>query len=206
MNEKTSFVCAWHERVSALIDNELSDDEKPMVLAHIKSCTTCQALTSIPDSLDPTDTRLSATTTTTFLNMIPERPSLPIRIALFLIGNFIVLYSAPEFVRGNTRGDALHDLRHLAIWQVAIGLAVITSAFSFRISRVLTVILTTFLSLTAVAVIYDLVTGHRGPWTDEMHIVEVFAVTLILRLIWPQLRLLSHLQRHRNKRQISTSL
>ena len=200
MTEKTSSTCAWQERVSAFLDNELSADEIPMVQAHIKSCATCQDLTSIPDSKTVRGVTSPATISNTFLNLIPERPSLMVRVALLLVGVFIVVNSAPEFIRGNTRGDALHDLRHLAIWQVAIGLAVITSAFTFRISRVLTVILATFLSLTAVATLYDLVTGHRGPWTDEMHIFEAFAVVLILRLIWPQLRLLSHLERRKKRR------
>ena len=198
MTEKASFTCAWQERVSAFLDNELSANEKPMVQAHLKSCASCQALTSIPDSKDVRGVTSSATISNTFLNLIPERPSPLIRIALLLVGVFIVVNSAPEFIRGNTRGDALHDLRHLAIWQVAIGLAVVTSAFTFRISRVLTVILATFLSLTAVATLYDLVTGHRGPWTDEMHIFEAFAVVLILRLIWPQLHFLSHLERRKS--------
>lgn len=200
MSKELPSLCVWQERVSALLDHELSDDEIPLVEMHLTTCYECQKLKNIPDVSHSPITVPSAERTSSLLQLIPERPSIFIRSALFLVGVLIVMNSAPEFVRGNTRGDALHDLRHLAIWQVAIGLAVITSAFTFRISRVLTVILATFLSLTAVATLYDLATGHRGPWTDEMHIFEAFAVVLILRLIWPQLRLLSRLERRKKRR------
>jgi hypothetical protein len=126
-----------------------------------------------------------------FLHLIPQKPSLFLRVLLLIVGVFILVNSAPSYVRGNTSGDALHDLRHLAIWQAAIGVAVIASAISFRISRILTVMLGTFLALTATASVYDIATGHRGPWTDYMHVLEVLAVILVLKLIWPQIQLFS---------------
>jgi hypothetical protein len=128
---------------------------------------------------------------TDFLPLIPQKPSLFLRVLLLIVGVFILVNSAPSFIRGNTSGDALHDLRHLAIWQAAIGVAVISSVITFRISRILTVMLGTFLALTAIATVYDIATGHQGPWTDYMHVLEVLAVLLVLKLIWPQIKLLS---------------
>jgi len=52
------------------------------------------------------------------------------------------------------------------------------------------VIISTFLVLTAIATIYDLLTGHRGPWTDPIHLVEIAAVLAMMRLIYPHLNLL----------------
>ena len=192
MNEKNYAACSWSIRVSALADGELPENEKPLVEAHLKNCRTCASILGIDQHI-PTHSADATEKTSTLLSLFPEKPSLFIRAALLTIGIFILANSMPTFVRGNTNGDALHDLRHLAIWQVAIGVAVFFSAFTFKLSRILSVILTTFLLLTFLATLYDLLTGHRGPWTDEMHIVEVVAVILLLRLIWPQLRLLSRL-------------
>lgn len=197
MNENNHVPCSWWLRVSALADGELPGNEKPLVEAHLKNCQTCASLAGVEQhiALRPA---IASDRTTALLNLLPNKPSFTIRAVLFAIGVFILANSMPTFIRGNTNGDALHDLRHLAIWQVAIGIAVIFSAFTLKLSRILTVILATFLLLTFLATLYDLLTGHRGPWTDEMHVLEVLAVILLLRLIWPQLRLLSRLE-HRKR-------
>lgn len=192
---KQTSLCAWSERVSALLDSELPDAEQELVLAHARTCALCSKLKTTNNALP-----LIAPATTTnsridFLQLIPQRPSLRLRALLLIVGGFILVNSAPSFIRGNTSGDALHDLRHLAIWQAAIGVAVISSAITFRISRILTVMLGTFLALTAIATVYDIATGHRGPWADYMHVLEVLAVVLVLKLIWPQLKLISRRNR-----------
>lgn len=197
MNKHIHEPCSWSDRVSALIDGELSENEQPLVRAHIKSCHACELLSRIDETI-AIHPRNPGERTSPLLNLFPDKPSLFIRSVLFLVGVFILANSMPAFVRGNTNGDALHDLRHLAIWQATIGVAVVFSAFTFKLSRILSVILITFLLLTVLATLYDLFTGHRGPWTDEMHILEVLAVLLLLRLVWPQLRLLSRLNRKKS--------
>jgi hypothetical protein len=188
---KQTFLCAWSERVSSLLDGELPDAEQELVRTHTRTCFSCSTLISMNGAL-PNEASTSTTNSRSdFLHLIPQRPSRLLRVLLLIVGGFILANSAPSFVRGNTNGDALHDLRHLAIWQAAIGVAVISSAISFRISRTLTVMLGTFLSLTVIASVYDIATGHRGPWTDYMHVLEVLAVVLVLRLIWPQIKLFS---------------
>ncbi|CAB4550256.1 unannotated protein [freshwater metagenome] len=188
---KQTSLCAWSERVSSLLDGELPDAEQELVRTHVRTCPTCTQLINANDTMTKTAPTSSPTARTDFLHLIQQRPSPLLRVLLLLVGGFILANSAPLFVRGNTSGDALHDLRHLAIWQAAIGVAVLSSAITFRISRILTVMLGTFLVLTAIASIYDIATGHRGPWTDYMHVLEVLAVLLVLKLIWPQLQLLS---------------
>lgn len=186
MNETRIPECPWTERVSAMLDGEIPDRERDMVEVHALGCMVCKSITKVtsPRSGHATNDRVEA-----ILYAIPDRLSPSLRVALVIVGALILSASTPNFVRGNTMGDALHDLRHLAIWQVSIGVTVLTAAVTFRLSRLITVMLTTFLGLTAAAVAYDLLTGHRGPWADATHVVEVVAVLLVLRLVWPQLRL-----------------
>lgn len=188
---KQTSLCAWSERVSSLLDGELPDAEQELVRAHAHTCTLCTQLMNANDTMIMKALASTPGLRTDFLHLIPQKPSPLLRVLLLLVGVFILVNSAPSFIRGNTSGDALHDLRHLAIWQAAIGVAVISSAITFRISRILTVMLGTFLALTAIATVYDIATGHRGPWADYMHVLEVLAVVLVLKLIWPQLQLLS---------------
>ncbi|MFT2520631.1 hypothetical protein ACMWQB_30985, partial [Escherichia coli] len=67
----------------------------------------------------------------------------------------------------------------MAIWQASIGLAVCSAATTFRFSRLLGTLLGSFLFFTFVSGVYDLLTGHRGPWSDPLHVLEVIAALLI---------------------------
>lgn len=182
--------CPWAERVSAWIDGELPATETEMVATHAGACPTCRAM----DAADPL--LAGSGSTPPFLGVVlPGRVPVWVRIGLGIVGAAIVVGALPDFIRGNTAGDALHDLRHLAMWQAAAGLAVMVGAVSFLFSRMLAVMLGVFLALTVVASVYDLVTGHRGPWTDPVHIVEVAAGVLVLRMAWPRLRYLTRARR-----------
>lgn len=185
MNREMTDECPWTERVSALVDNELPMNERELVVAHTTACATCHRLYTVGQQLVTT----SCSSVTALVDALPNRLPPALRVVLAVVGASILIGSLPDFVRGNTMGNALHDLRHLAIWQASIGVAVCTTAFTFRMSRLITVMLTTFLGLSAGAVAYDLLTSHRGPWTDPTHIIEVIAVVLVLRLTWPHVRL-----------------
>lgn len=192
-------LCVWTERVSALVDGELPVDQVDLVRTHAVHCPTCSMLgvfdepRTVPEQDD--ESRLS-----TLLQAIPTELSMPWRLSLAVVGVLILVGSLPDFVRGNSNGDALHDLRHLAIWQVSIGFAALAASVTFRLSRLFAVMVTSFLGLTAVATVYDIATGHRGPWTDPVHIVEVVAVLLLLRAGWPRLRMMSPFIRHHRYR------
>ena len=192
---KQTSLCSWSTRVSSLLDGELPDAEQELVRTHARTCSSCTTLIEMNEELPNEASASTSSSQSDFLHLIPQRPSRLLRVLLLIVGGCIFANSAPSFVRGNTSGDALHDLRHLAIWQAAIGVAVISSAISFRISRTLTVMLGTFLTLTTIATVYDIATGHRGPWTDYMHVLEVLAVLLVLKLIWPQIKLFSRRNR-----------
>lgn len=189
MTHEPTESCPWTERVSALIDGELPLEQREMVTSHAQTCSTCFPLFDQDRQIRTVVDRDFVGATGPSL-AFPIRHSLQLRVLLAVIGILIVVGSLPGFVRGSTDGNSLHDLRHLAIWQVAIGVGVLSASISFRISRLLTVMISTFLLLTAIATIYDLATGHRGPWTDPLHLVEIAAVLAIMRLIYPHLTLL----------------
>lgn len=181
--------CPWLERVSAFLDGELPVAEREMVVSHAQSCITCAPVFGARDQVNET-AHLQRVTQPRSIVTFPQRNTPQLRVLLAIIGIAIIIGSVPGFIQGNIDGNSLHDLRHLAIWQVALGMGALSASVSFRISRLLTVIIATFLLLTTIATVYDLLTGHRGPWTDPLHIVEITAVLAIMRMIYPHMSLM----------------
>lgn len=179
--------CPWTERASALVDGELPSEEHDLVVRHVRTCATCSALAAT-DSLVGRPSPASESFATG-LHLRSPRVRVPIRAGLALAGAAITVSSVPDFLRSSTVGASLHDLRHLAIWQAAIGVAVVAAAATFRLSRLVLVLTVTFLALTACAAAYDAVTGHPGPWSDPTHVLEVVAAVLLLVVAWPYVRL-----------------
>lgn len=188
VDSQEEVLCPWWDRVSALIDGELPDAQHEMVLSHTQSCVNCATLLNQHNQF-ATPTSPNAAVSSRLLMTLPQRNTPQLRALLAIIGVLIILGSVPGFIRGNTDGNSFHDLRHLSIWQFAIGVGTLSAAISFRISRLLTVVISTFLLLTSIATVYDLVTGHRGPWTDPLHLVEIAAALALMRLIYPSLKL-----------------
>jgi hypothetical protein len=94
-----------------------------------------------------------------------------------------------NFVNGSVNDEAMHDLRHLGIWQASLGISVVVLSFWFRLSLFIVSTTTSFIVLTTVATVFDLVMGHRGPWADATHVIEACVVVLLLILSWPRARL-----------------
>lgn len=192
MNPDAPLSCQWAERVSALLDHELPSTQEEMVLLHARSCSSCTSLLHSESRMASPSGPATSHLDTAILKLLPERISPRLRIMLAVIGILILIGSTPSFVRGNINGNALHELRHLAIWQVTLGAGVLSAAISFRISRLLTVMMVTFLTLTLFATMYDLWTGHSGPWTDPLHIGEIVATLFVLKLVFPYIRIRPH--------------
>jgi hypothetical protein len=188
VDSQEQFLCPWWVRVSALIDGELPDMQQEMVLSHAQSCATCATLLNQHNQFEISPSENAAVAFRPSLTF-PQRNTPQLRALLAIIGVLIILGSVPGFIRGNTDGNSFHDLRHLSIWQFAIGVGALSAAISFRISRLLMVVIATFLLLTVIATVYDLLTGHRGPWTDPLHLVEIAAALALMRLIYPHLKL-----------------
>lgn len=201
MDHDQTEACTWSERVSALIDGELPNDQNEFVLAHVRSCAHCELLVEELREVEKVNSNAGSPSSDAALRVNFGAPSIGLRMLAGIVGAIIVLVSMLRFIHGSTGGDVLHDLRHLSIWQLAIGSAVLTTAFTRRVSRLLVVLIISFLLFTAIAVLYDLLTGHNGPWTDPMHLVEVVAVLAVLRLISPFL-----FMSHRKQRRVLSRL
>lgn len=171
-----------------MLDDRLPADEVPLVRRHVAGCRECARITAFEREMVMIET-VDHVRIPDAIERLGAGPTRTMRVSLAAVGLFIVAWSVPAYVRGNTNGDVLHDLRHLSIWQVAVGVACLTGALSFRFSRMIAIMATTFLFLTALATGYDVVTGHRGPWTDPVHIIEVVALVVILRMSWPHVTL-----------------
>ncbi len=182
--------CTWELRTSLLLDGELPHAEEELVRRHMASCRVCSGLAAADSTVagNPSGGRADRTV----FSMTPGvlRPSVRLRIVAALLGSMIIALSFPDFVRGSTLGVTFHDLRHLAIWQTAVGITILAGAVTFRLSRLVVILVGSFLLMTLAAVVYDVVTGHRGPWTDPAHIAEVMAVMVLLAMISPRLRAL----------------
>ena len=84
-----------------------------------------------------------------------------------------------NFVNGSVNDEAMHDLRHLGIWQASLGISVVVLSFWFRLSLFIVSTTTSFSVLTTTATVFDLVMGHRGPWADATHVIEACVVVLL---------------------------
>lgn len=182
-----TFDCSWLDRTSALIDGELPRDEQELVRTHAKSCQVCGQfieLNKMGIVTDPSQTNIGRQIGVNLHRSVAGR------VVLAIAGVVLTCFAIAGFLKGNGDAAGLHDIRHLSIWQVSLGMSVIALSLSFRLSLFLTSMTASFLALTGVATLFDLLHGHRGPWTDITHLVEVFALIILLVLTRPNLRLL----------------
>jgi len=188
--------CEWVDRVSAFIDGELPEVERPLVQKHLARCGSCESMVRINNAFQ--QHHLVETKGTSVGLADKTSPALKIAVGLFGLLNLIV--AIPNFINGSTMGDEMHTLRHLAIWQATLGISVIAVARTFRFSRFVKVATITFLLATTAAGIYDLATGHSGPWKDPAHLLEIGALIMILVVAKPQFRILTRIRNSRTNR------
>lgn len=184
--------CEWLDRVSSYLDGELPPEEHPLVERHLARCPDCTSIVHHSVDLKEDASRTSQIAPRLLTTRSPVLMAL---VALFGVLNVIV--ALPNFIKGNTMGDEMHALRHLAIWQSTLGFAVLAVARNFQFSRFVKVVSFTFLIATSSSSIYDLINGHSGPWADPAHLLEMGALIMILVISRPQSRMLT---RARNMR------
>lgn len=182
-----SFSCPWLERTSASLDGELPMAEVELVHAHAQSCRVCGALLESAQHFEPVNRTRESSVGSFEVGL--SRSSIG-RLLLALSGVLLGGFALVGFLEGSGDSADLHNIRHLSIWQASLGVSVVALAVSFRLSLFLVTITISFLSLTAIATLFDVLQGHRGPWTDITHLVEVCALCVLLFLSRPHLRLL----------------
>ena len=184
--------CAWFDRVSSLIDGELPEGEIDLVRSHAKLCVTCGPVlrAELPIGVSSNSRRPD----NDLLMGITIVRSSRMRFALGLFGVILIAFAISHFVKGVGSETGIHDLQHLAIWQASLGFSVVVLAVSFRLSLFATATAVFFIVFTSVASIVDIIAGHRGPWLDITHMLEVVILVVLLLLIRPRVKLSRGLQ------------
>jgi hypothetical protein len=179
-------VCAWWELVSAAADGELDEADQSAAMEHARRCQTCSAIVA----MRPT---ISGPQVAAAVPAPLDEAALTRRERRWLGGQWtgallmvaaivIVVDGVPTYVSGQGLTAEAHAARHLASWQIGFGVGLFVAAWMSRMSHAMLAFAATFAALTIVAKVIDVVGGHRGPWADSVHLVELVAVFLLWRL------------------------
>jgi len=177
--------CPWLARVSALCDNELPADQILMVRTHVNTCRQCAQFADVFAPEEHISSSMGANVKT---HAFYVEQSLSVRVLLGIFGCVLLGIAVMNFVNGSVDDAAMHDVRHLGIWQASLGTAVVALSVSFRFSLFVASLATAFFSLTFAATIFDIVKGHSGPWADFTHLVELLVLLLLMFLALPKLK------------------
>lgn len=176
-------VCAWWELVSAAADGELDEADQRAALDHARRCQMCSAIVTVSDTPSiptavpvPIDT---AALTRRERRWLGGRWT---RWLLMVAAIVIVIEAVPTYISGEGLTAEAHAARHLASWQIGFGVGLFVAAWMSRMSQAMLAFAATFAALTIVAKTIDVIGGHRGPWADSVHLVELVAVFLLWRL------------------------
>lgn len=183
--------CAWTELVSAAADGELDDSDRRVALAHAQHCQHCSVLVAVsipqpdPTIVGPVSSPIDAAALTK-----RERRWLGgrwTRWLLMVAAIVIVADAVPTYISGDGLSAEAHAARHLASWQIGFGVGLFVAAWMSRMSHAMLAFAGTFAALTIAAKAIDVIGGHRGPWADSVHLVELVGVFLLWRLAPSQL-------------------
>jgi hypothetical protein len=178
-------VCAWWEVVSAAADGELGEADQVAALEHAKRCQTCSAiLATTTIAVPPAGTAVPTPIDAAVLTRRERRwlGGRWTRALLMVAAMVIVVEAVPTYVSGQGLTAEAHAARHLASWQIGFGVGLFVAAWMSRMSHAMLAFAATFAALTIVAKVTDVTGGHRGPWADSVHLVELVAVFLLWRL------------------------
>lgn len=188
--------CPWWEQVSAGADGELPEAERAAADAHATTCPDCSASLRTLGTLRPSMHAATAIDSSGASVLDPERLSDReqrwlggrwARRLLVVAAIVIVVDAIPTYISGEGVSAESHAARHLAAWQIGFGVGLFVAAWVSRMSHAMLALAATFATLTVVAKAIDMIGGHRGPWADSVHLVELVGVFLLWRLTPPHL-------------------
>jgi predicted anti-sigma-YlaC factor YlaD len=188
--------CPWWEQVSAGADGELPASERAAAEAHAATCSDCSASLRTLDMLRPSPHAAAEAASSGVDTLDHEQLSKRerrwlggrwARRLLAIVAIVIVVDAIPTYIGGQGVSAESHAARHLAAWQIGFGVGLFVAAWVSRLSHAMLAFAATFATLTVVAKVIDLVGGHRGPWADPVHLVELIGVVLLWRLTPPHL-------------------
>lgn len=176
--------CTWWDDVSAVTSSEGNKFSRQAVLDHVHNCKACSSMFSattarhaqVAGPHSPIDTeRLTGR----------ERRWLGgrwTRVLLVVAAVVIIGEAVPDLIRGDRLSADAHAARYLASWQIGFGVGMLVAAWKTRMSHAILALAATFATLTITSTVIDLIGGHRQPWTEPVHLVELIAVFLLWRL------------------------
>lgn len=188
--------CAWWEQVSAGADGELAEPERAAADAHAATCASCSASLRATAALRPTPHSATVPELSGSAVLDHERLSDQerrwlggrwARRLLIVAAIIIVVDAIPTYISGEGVSAEAHAARHLAAWQIGFGVGLFVAAWMSRMSHAMLALAATFATLTVIAKGIDVIGGHRGPWADSVHLVELVGVFLLWRLTPPHL-------------------
>lgn len=180
-------MCAWWEQVSAATDGELDEPARRAALEHAQRCASCAtiiAVTTLTSHDTPHETAPRSAVDPAALTPRERRwmSGTWARRLLALAAIIIIVEAVPAYIRGDGLSAESHAARHLASWQIGFGAGVFVAAWMSRMSHAMLALAGTFAALTVLATAIDIISGHRGPWAESVHLVELVAVFLLWRL------------------------
>jgi hypothetical protein len=163
----------------------MPEPDRSRAFDHAHRCASCGPLLAAsmigPDRSLPADPeRLSAR----------ERRWLRARWTRWLLAGaaiVIVAEAIPTYATGHGLDTHTHAARHLATWQIGFGVGLLVAAVMSRLTHAMLALAATFGVLTITATVIDIVNGHRGPWAESVHLVELVAIVLLWQLTPPGL-------------------
>jgi predicted anti-sigma-YlaC factor YlaD len=188
--------CAWWEQVSASADGELPAAERAAADAHAATCPSCSAALRATAALRPAPHVAAAVDSSRASVFDPQQLSNEerrwfggrwARRLLIVAAIVIVIEALPAYIRGEGLSAESHAARHLAAWQIGFGVGLFVAAWVSRMSHAMLALAATFAALTVGATAIDVISGHRGPWAESVHLVELIGVFLLWRLTPPHL-------------------
>jgi hypothetical protein len=185
--------CPHWDNVSAAADGELPEPASGRALDHALRCAYCgPLLNSI--TARPTDGNAAAPAIDVEQLSARERRWLGARWSRWFLtaaAVIIVAEAIPAYVTGHGHGldtqAHAHTARHLATWQIGFGVGLLVAALMSRLTHAMLALATTFATLTIAATVIDVVNGHRGPWAESVHLIELVAILLLWHLTPPHL-------------------
>ena len=186
----TQIECPHWESVSAAADGELHEAARNRALDHARRCVDCSSVLA-------TITKTASTLAAAHIALAdadPARAIEPERLSarelrwlqarwtrwlLAAAAAVIVAEAIPAYATGHSLDAQAHAARHLATWQIGFGVGLLVAALMSRLSHAMLALASTFAVLTIAATVIDVVGGHRGPWAESVHLVELVAVVLL---------------------------
>lgn len=172
--------------ISASADDELLNDERRVLDAHLESCPDCQAYAEALASLTRTVRLRAAQFEREFLTSVMSR-SRPARLgrggwlrpALVWCGLVIGVLSIRPLVWADADGASVHIARHLGASSLALAIGLLYAAWRPHRAFGLLPFVGALLATTVLTTVLDTLDRTRSPISEAVHLVEMAGLVIL---------------------------